>query len=87
MLVLMAMGWAFIGVPECALERWEIRCAGELEGGALMLAKAGLPCRGDMFASGAAMSGELFPEWFIGRQSTELTMRGEAKAGCSLLPL
>lgn len=52
-----------------------------------MLAKAGLVCRGDMLESGVAVSGELFSEWVIGRQSTELTIRGEAKAGWSLVPL
>lgn len=54
-----------------------------------MLANADLACRGDVLESGVEVSGEweLFAERVIGRQSTELIIRGEAKAGCSLLPL
>lgn len=81
MLVLIAMGWLFIGDPECALVRRELVSAELFDDGALMLAKAGLPCRGDMLKSGVNISGGVLSDPVNGRQSTGLSICGEPVAG------
>lgn len=60
-------------------------CVGAFACGALMLAKAGLLCRGDMFKSGVVISGDVWFDRVIGRQSTVLRIRGEPIVDCRLM--
>jgi len=60
--------------------------AGVFDCGALMLAKAGLLCRGDVLKSGGVVSGEVSFDSVSGRQSAVLTMRGEPIDDGRLIP-
>jgi hypothetical protein len=76
-----------MGDPDCAPVRRGFMCVGALDCGALMLANAGLLCRGDMFSSGVEVSGEVWFDMVIGRQSTVLLrVRGEPSVDCRLSP-
>jgi hypothetical protein len=66
-----------MGELDCVFVRRGFMCAELFDGCALMLAKAGLLCLGDMFMSGVESSGGVLSELVMGRQSTELSIRGE----------
>ena len=72
--------------PDCTPVRRGFMCVGALDCGALMLANAGLLCRGDMFRSGVEISGEVWFDMVIGRQSTVLWICGEPIVDCRLSP-
>jgi hypothetical protein len=89
--VLIAMGWLFIGEPDWVFVRRGLICAGLMCAGlfggwALMLAKAGLLCRGDMLTSDVKRSGGVWSDRVIGRQSAELSICGELIAEWRILP-
>jgi hypothetical protein len=76
-----------MGELDCVFVLREFMCAGLFDGWALMLAKAGLLCLGDMFMSGVKSSGGVLSELVIGRQSTELIIRGDPIVDRRVLPL
>jgi hypothetical protein len=86
MLVLIAMGWLFIGDADCVFVRRGFMCAGLFGGWALMLAKAGLLCRGDMLTSDVKRSDGVWSDRVVGRQSAELSICGELIADWRILP-
>jgi hypothetical protein len=82
----MAIGWSVIGDPDCAPVRRGFMCVDAFDCGALMLANAGLVCRGDMFISGVVVSGEVWFDRFIGLQSEALRICGEPIVDSRLMP-